>query len=322
MAKRPSLEDRLVALREAASDPHGAGAMAALRDALRSKTGVLVAAAAGAAAAHGVEALIAELPAAYERLLERAVERDPGCRGKAAVVRALHDLDRWDDVFAHALGYVQLEPVWGGRVDTAAEVRAIAGYAYAHAGRSDALDALAGLLADPERSVRAAAARAIGDTGRTDATALLRFKVLTGDDEPEVLTACHGSLLALAAEASLRFAAAELDRGGDRAAAAALGLGESRLEAAVPVLTGWCDRDGGDVRAGFVALAVLRREPATAYLLDVVRRDDRLPRVRAAIEALATFRDDQAVVARVLDAAEASGDAAIRRFAREQLRVS
>jgi hypothetical protein len=286
-----------------------------LRDALRSKTGVLVGAAAKAVAERELETLYDELAPSFARLCERAIERDPGCRGKIAIARALHQIDRWeDDVFVRGVTLEQQEPVWGGREDTAAELRGVCGLAYAHAGRSDSLDVLAGLLADRERMARTAAAQALGDTGRPDATALLRFKVMTGDTEAAVVSACFGSLLALAPKASVAYVAAFLDGGDERAEAAALALGESRLAAAAPILIEWCERVLADVRAriGYLALALLRDEAANAHLLELVGTAAK-PDAIAALRALATFKADPKLTERMRTAAASHRDAAVRR---------
>jgi hypothetical protein len=220
-----------------------------------------------------------------------------GCRGKIAIARALEQLDRWDDaVFPVGVRLVQAEPVWGGREDSGAELRAVCAMAYAHTYRPDVLDVLADLLADPERMARVGAATALGDAGHADATALLRYKVRVGDPEPEVIAACLGSLLALAPERSLPLVAGLLDeRDDDRAAAAALALGESKRPSAAPLLIGWCQRTTAALRArvGYVALAMLRDGAAVDHLLAVVatagkcrvrgdRRADALRRRRAA----------------------------------------
>jgi hypothetical protein len=298
------LDEKLAAL---ARDPDPA----TLRDALRSKTGVLV-----AAAANLVEQdLAAELAPAFARLVERAVERDPGCRGKLAVVRAMHRLDVWDDaVLAVGIRHLQPEPVWGGTEDTAGELRATCGLYWAQSGRADTLDVLAELLADPDRTARAGAARALGDTSRVEATALLRHKALIGDDEPAVLTACVGSLLALAPEASLPFVTRLLDGDPDRAEAAALALGESRLEAAFPVLRDWCEAAPPEVaaRVGYLALALLRLEAATTYLVEVVRGEP-VTRAAAAVRALATFKEDRGLAERVTAAVQERGEPAMTR---------
>lgn len=315
MASAPArkLEERLARLAELERGPD-TPALAEIRDALRSKTGILVAAAARLVAARELDALYGELAPAFARLCERGVERDPGCRGKLAVARALHQLDRWDDeVFARGVRLVQEEPVWGGREDTAAELRGTCGLAFAHALRGDALDVLAELLADRQRMARTAAAQALGDSGRPDATALLRYKVRIGDDEPAVIAACLGSLLALAPSASLPFVTAELAGDGERAEAAALALGESRLAAAVAPLIAWCGQVSPDVRArvGYLALALVRDEAATAHLLGEVTGADRAEAI-AAGQALATFRDDPRLAARVREAAARHPDRAVR----------
>jgi hypothetical protein len=275
-----SFEARLAALK-------GDAKPADVHDALGSTSGLLVAAAAKLAEAHG---LVDELAPAFVRLLDQPVKRDPGCRGKLAIARTLHDLERWeDDVFARGAGYVQREPAFGGTIDTAAELRGVCGIAHAHFRTGDALDVLAQLLADPERTARLGAAQGIGDCGRPDASALLMFKVLTGDDEPEVLAACYESLFAIAGERALAFV-------GQRAAAgnedAALALGASRLPAAYPILARWCEAaaDGVRRRIGYLALALLRYELATARLLEIIRDDDPADAIAAA-GALATFKD-------------------------------
>lgn len=298
------LEDRLAAIDRIGAAPDE-GELAELRQALGGKTGILVAAAAKVVGDLAVDGLVDELPAAFERLLERPVERDPGCRGKVQIARTLIHLERWfDGVFARGASHVQREPVYGGSEDTAAELRGLCGIGYARFGRHDALDVLARLLADDQRAARAAAAQGLGDSGRPDAVPLLRYKAIIGDDEPAVFAACLSSLLALVPDDSLPFVADFLALDADRAGIAALALGESRREAALPHLLSWCDGGLGDQRrVGYLALALLRLEPATAHLLEVVRAggpDDAL----AAGRALATFRDDPALAARAHAAIE------------------
>ncbi len=307
------LEERLEQIHAIAADPSAPGAVPALRDALRAKTGFLVAAAASVVAEAELAELADELPGAFARLLERPVERDPQCRGKVAVARALLRLERWDeDVFGRGLRHVQREPAFGGPVDTAAELRGVCGIAHAHLNRLDAIDVLAELLADPERAARAAAAQGLGDSGRPDATALLRYKVLIGDDEPAVMSACFCSLLALESDAVVPFVARFLVGDPERAEVAALALGESRLAAAFPLLRAWCDDGLPSLRAqvGYLALALLRLDAATDHLLGVISAGDAGEAVAAA-KALATFRDDPALATRAVDAAAANPHRAV-----------
>lgn len=294
----PRLEDRLAAVERIRSVD--AAELALLRQALRAKTGLLVAAAARMVGALVVEALVEDLPGAFGVLLERAVERDPGCRGKVQIARTLIEMERWSAaVFERGVGHVQREPVWGGTADTAAELRGLCGIAFARFARHDALEVIAELLADTERTARMAAAQALGDSGRQDAIPLLRYKALTGDDEPAVLAACFSSLLSLAPGDSLPFVARFLEGKEERAGIAALALGEARLEDAIPILRRWCEGASGERRrVGCLALALLRLEPATEHLLELVRAgepDD----ARAAARALATFKADPALADRV-----------------------
>lgn len=306
------LEEKLAALK-AMERGDAAPDVAALREALGGKTGLLVAATARLVGSRELRELVPDLAAAFSRLCERPVERDPGCRGKVAVARALRDLDAWeDDVFVRGIALVQQEPVWGGREDTAAELRAECAMAFAHAGRDDALDVLADLLADPHRAARAAAAQALGDTGRPDAAALLRYKVLVGDPEPEVLSSCLGSILALAPRTALSFFERLLREGGETADAAALVLGESRLSGARPLLLAFCEEAPPDARSrvGYLALALLREEAANEWLLGRVREADPGDAI-AAGKALATFRDDPRLAEKLREAAAGQGRAVV-----------
>jgi hypothetical protein len=307
------MDDRIAEIAHLRDDPTAPGAGELLRKALRASAGALVATAVAVVREHELTELAGELAPAFERLLERPIKRDPGCRGKAAVARALHDLEIWDDtVFERGLRYRQLEPVWGGREDTAAELRGICGYAFAHSARSDRISAVAELLADPERQARAAAARALGDAGDPAAEPLLRFKLLVGDDDPEVVEACFASLFHVATD-PLPFVARFLD--GDQAAGAqaALAIGQSRPDGALPLLVGWCRADplGGRDEVGYLAIAMLRTDDATAFLIDRIADPEVPDRAAHAVLALATFRHDPALRERV-DRAAASAHPEVR----------
>lgn len=311
----PSIEAELAALR--ALDPASPDAPARLGEAARRGPGDVVAAVARVVEAHRLDARVDELVAAFERLRAEPAY-DPGCRGKLAIVRTLHALDHWDDrVFVAGLRHVQREG-WGGPGggppdDTAAELRGACGLSHAHFGRSDALDVAAELLADPERATRIAAATALGDAGRPDASALLRYKILAGDPDAEVLAACFESLFALARTATIGFALGVLEDRADRAEVAVLALGAARVAEAFEPIVRWCATARREPRhtAGYLGLALLRSEPATAYLLDAVR-DHRGADAVAAARALATFADDAALRRRLHDAARAQADRATR----------
>jgi hypothetical protein len=305
-AAQRTLQQRVADLREL--DPGAPASLDKLRAALRSSTGFVVAAAADLVAEHQLAPLVAELAPAFERLCDDPVKRDPACRGKLAIARALHTLDHWDDrVFVAGLTHVQREG-WA-QEDTAGDLRGVCGLAHAHFARADALDVLAELLGDAERTTRIAAAQALGDAGRPDATALLRFKILAGDPEPTVLAACLESLFGLAREPSYPFVVRLLAGHDERAEVAALALGGARMAAAFEPITSWCIGATAEQRhrIGYLALALLRADPATDYLLDAIRSHGRLDAIAAA-RALATFKDDTALAERIRAAAAEQRD--------------
>lgn len=312
MARRPaprSVDAQLAALRDGTS-------IDVLREALRGKVGVVVEAACARAVGAGVLLDVVDLlPEAFERLAEDGARRDPTCRGKLEIARALHEVDHWDErVFARGAALVQREAAYGGAVDTAGGLRGICGLAHAHFGRPDALDVLAALLADADRSAREAAARGLAAAGRRDASALLRYKLLTGDGEPEVMASCFESLLSLTGGEAFAFVAAFLAAHDEPAELAAIALAASRLPDTVPALRAWSAAALPEQRrrVGYVALALTRAPEATVELLALIAAGDR-PDALAAARALATFRDDPAIRRSLTDACAAHPDAAVRR---------
>ncbi|HET9482661.1 MAG TPA: hypothetical protein VFO79_01785 [Xanthomonadales bacterium] len=300
-----TLEQQVAALR--ALDVQQPAAIDELRKAIRSKRGFVIAAAAKIVAEHRLE-LVGELAEAFGALVgDEATKRDPGCRGKLAIAKALVDLDEWDDrVFVAGLAVVQIEGY--DPVDMAAPLRGMCGIAHARFMRPDALDVLAMLLADEWRNARLAAAQGLGDAGRIDATALLRYKLIAGDDdEPEVLAQCFDSLFALAPESSTTFAIQMLGRPA-LAEAAAIALGSHRASEAFEPLVAWCAgcKPEQRRRVGYVAIALLRSDGGNAWLVETIRNashDDAI----AAAKALATFKDYAAVGDSLRTAARAVG---------------
>ena len=95
---------------------------------------------------------------------------DPGCAAKTAIVEALRRLEQDERaLYRRAAAHVQMEPVFGGRVDTAVDLRGAAAMALAESAGGDVLVDLAHLLADPEAPVRVSAARAVAVHGRETA---------------------------------------------------------------------------------------------------------------------------------------------------------
>lgn len=279
----------------------------------RPRAGLAIAAAAKLAGDLLLHDLAEDLVDAFGWLCDDGAKRDPQARGKLAVANALVALDHWDErVFVAGLRVVQPEGWSPPLDDVAAELRGVCGLAHVQFGRADALDVLADLLADPERVARLAAAHAIGDTLRPDATALLRYALLAGEPEPEVLAALLSSLLALGRASQLAFVLALLPAHDDRAEAAALALGGARIEDAIDPLLAWADACAPEQRrrVGYLALALFRADRANARLLAVIRDGGR--DALAAARALATFRDAGVIADDLRAAAAAIADRTLR----------
>ncbi len=196
--KKPRrIEERLAALK--AIDPAAPEALAELREALRSASGILIAAAARLTAEHRLEAL-APVLADASRL---------AARGSGA---ARSRLPRQDRDRAGCTSSITGTIACSSRASRSSRRKAgvsrtiwLPSCAACAASRTRTLAATTRSRCSPICSripsaprARIAAAQGLGDAGRPDAAALLRYKVRVGDPEPEVITACVESLLQLA----------------------------------------------------------------------------------------------------------------------------
>lgn len=291
----------MAALREAVADPTAPDARKIIVRALASTSGLLIATAIPALG--DLPDLLERLGPAFERLCKDPNKRDPQCTGKTAIVKRLRDADAGDDeLFVRGARYVQHEPVWGGKVDSAAELRGVCLMALAERGHPRAMVEAAQGLADPEVATRTATARAIAASGNVEVgEPLLRLRIAAGEPDPDVLGECLVALLQLASRSGLPFVA-ELLRSSDEAIveAAALALGESRLaDALVPLR----ERVELDVLSGrrsvlMLGIAMLRTEAAWAALLEWIEDGSR-GEAQDALQALATFAHDSGLATRV-----------------------
>jgi hypothetical protein len=256
--------------------------------------------------------LIPALLAAYRRFLDKPAKQDPSCHAKKALARALVALDCNDvEFFSAGLRYRQLEPVWGGTADTAADVRASCAMGLVASGYPRALVELTALLHDAEPSARIGAVRAIACGNRREAELLLRAKILAGDAEPEVLGECFTGLLEVEPDESLGFVASYL-KSSDHAIRelAALALGESRLDGAVGLLKeAWSGVLVGDEfrRALLRAAAAHRSDAAVDWLLEIVG-EARVPVAMEAVTALEPYRHNAKLMQRLEAAVKERAD--------------
>ena len=157
-------------------EPGSDASRSELRGVLASDGSHAVARAAALVGELELEALVPELVEAFPRFFDDLPKADPGCSAKTAIVEALRRLGRDEaELYRRAARHVQMEPVFGGRVDTAVDLRGAAALALAETGGPDVLGLLAELLADPEPPVRISAARAVAGLGSPAGVPLLRL---------------------------------------------------------------------------------------------------------------------------------------------------
>ena len=252
-----------------------AEAAAVLKKALADRHFLVVSRAASLAGEKLLHELIPDLLSAFARFVQDPVKRDPRCKAKNAIARALVTLECQDIAFfQNGIAYRQLEPVWGGRADTATDVRCSCAMGLAASGYLRAVAELTGLLNDPEAPVRCGAARAISCGNPFEAEAVLRLKVQIGDGEPQVLGECFGALLTIAPEYSLPFVAGFL-RAKDQALqeyAALAFRGIARQPGALKLLRdAWDELVTTEARGALIRAAALHRSDAAFdWLLAII----------------------------------------------------
>jgi HEAT repeat protein len=318
------LVTRLVELRR---EPDGAAAPEVAR-ALGHRSAHVVSSAAHAAAELDSRELTTPLVAAFERLMRRGRRGDPGSMARVAIVEALRRLGAdCDEVFLAGLRCV--ERVGSRGPDPAGTLRGVCGVALADQDHPDALLFAADLLADPEAAARSGGARAVAALGRPAGLPLLRLRASLGDPEPSVLEDCFSALLALDPEGQLSFVGGflGLPRPGVTSGplpgarfdepveeTAALALGASRLEAALPPLSAWAEQLGGSDRRPFAwsAIAMLRIEAAWDFLASQIE-DGSSGAAREVVRALAPFASDPRLASKVHAAAQLRDEPAVSR---------
>ena len=299
--KVSSLEEQLDRLAELRGQPPSTEGRAEVAKYLSSKMNLVAAKAARIAGEWLAAELAPELVAAFDRFMVKPETTDKRCAAKIEILKALCKLEYSSpSVFRRALQHIQMEPTWGGSVDTAAEVRALGAMGLAQTDYTEALEEIVPLLLDPQRDARVGAVRAIAASGLPGGALLLRLKALSGDD-PEVLGECFAALLRADPAKSLEFVAKFLDHREEAVAeAAALALGDSRLESAFAVLRDAFQRLRAHPlrRTLLLAMALLRRENAIDYLLDQVQNGE--SQISAdAVAALAMYENDPNLQARL-----------------------
>jgi hypothetical protein len=281
--------------------------------------GLVVAKAAKVAGAQELAALLPDLLRAFDRMFETALERDPQCWAKNAIAKALVDLGhRESAVYLRGARWIQMEPTYGGRADTASTLRGICLLALPACfdlRREEVFRALVDGLTEEAQTVRAECVRAIAEMGGDEAALLLRLKARCGDEEPSVIGQVFDSLLALEGRNAVPFVARFFESAEDVAAEAALALGTSRLPEAEEVLeAAWQKNRDPEFRYAVLrAISASRQPRALDFLLELLthaRPADAL----MALDALAIHRQSAEIWRRVEEAVAEAGTAVQGRF--------
>jgi hypothetical protein len=326
--------DRELAELEALSQAMKAGPqpdpdqVAYLRKALSHRNNVLAAKAAKLVADAELAALLPDILAAFDRFFIDAIKSDPKCWAKEALAKALVKLEhRQRDAYLRGMLHHQLEPVMGGKSDSAGTLRATCAHALVDCpGISDAdlLTALLEPLTDTDKTVRMEAARAIARVGGVGAALVLRLRAMLGpalsdQDNPEVEGTVYIALLSLEGISAIPLVAKGLEEGDDTSAEAAFALAELRTpEALAALLTRL--RAGADewfCEVLLSAIALTRLPEALDFLIAAIERDDR--QAAEAIQAISRIAPNAELRARVEQAVEQADSMRLRKALHEYL---
>jgi hypothetical protein len=302
VAKRPTTDQALRAIRAIRDAPESYDLQRDLAPFLRHKSNHVASAAASTAERLEAVAMAQDLVDAFLELMKDPAKRDQGCEALIAIAKALVTMDEAAaKVYFAGVHHVQMEGSFGPPIDAAAPLRGLCAQGLARMGHPDALLECVNLLADKEVPARVGAIRAIADSGDISGALLLRLKALLGDEDDEVIGECFAGLLRLAPSQSIEFVARFLRSASEEIRErAALALGESHLAAAFPVLREAWEQTAQAARRRtlLLSIAMLRLDEAVEFLLARVA-DDREAAAGDALAALALYGRDESVRKRV-----------------------
>jgi len=323
MAGKRSFEDQVAALDSLRQQPAESRAEP-LRKALGAKNNFIAAKAADLVREFALADLIPELLAAFDRFLENAEKSDPQCWAKNAISRALAALEYQEpEVFLRGMKHIQMEPVWGGRSDTAGTLRATCALALVQCRavrEPELLAHLVDLWADKDKTVRVEVARAIEQVGSNSAALLLRLRAALGGDEPELMGACYAGVLRIEGVRTIAWVRTFLAAGDDSSAEAALAIAGTHSPEGFAALRDYLEeaKDPWFRSVLLSAIALTRQDAALEFLLDRVRQDSL--DAEAALEALLRSMPSKDVMRRIEEIA--AGNSRLLLVLAEQRRAS
>lgn len=316
MPKSDPVASAMLQLNALRVDPHSESTIAQISKALTSKANILVARAADIVQHAKLVQFIDPMMAAFDRFMVDPTTTDKGCPAKTAIARALYELEaRAENLFLTGIHHRQLEGVWGGHSDTAAEMRGLCALGLVRCNYRDVMIELGDLIMDPEPTCRIMAARAIAYSENDAGLPLLRMKVLAGDQNADVTGECFVAMLRLSPRKSIDFVSQHAGSDDqDIRQLALLALGESRQPAALNALIEHYERSltGDDRKPIILAIALTRLPESVNFLIKIIAEENRMLGLEA-IDALKLYRADGTIRARLHEAIEKRGEQELRR---------
>src|SRR6266480_3086484 len=151
MRKPSTTEERLAELSKLQEAPESPELRKELQKHLSSRINLVVAKAAQIAGKVGEDGLVLDLSQAFNRFMVNAAQTDKGCIAKTEIVKTLCTLEcEQDEIFLKGVRHIQLEPAYGGPVDTACQLRSTSAIGLVQMGSAEALTELVTLMTDKE----------------------------------------------------------------------------------------------------------------------------------------------------------------------------
>jgi len=323
MSKNDPIESALNAVSQLRAETSSQQVVRQLRSYLANRSNLVVAKAAKIARELRVSQVVLELVKAFDRLMEDPAKLDKRCAALNEIVAALYELDYIEpEVYRRGLRHVQMEPSFGPPVDAAATLRGISAQGLLRTRYPKRMEEVVPLLVDPQPAARLGAVRAMATNGGDAGLLLLRLKLLTGDQDPDVLAECFLALLMADPEQSVPFVASYIDNEEELTAEAAIwALGTSRLPAAFEALREKFQRTlhHGTRKVLLSALAASRLAEALEFLYSQLREAD-LQTATGVVEALTPYAASEAITEAAHSAVEVRGQKSLLEIFTQQFR--
>jgi HEAT repeat protein len=310
MSKNDPIESALDAIGSLRNEASPQRAARELRSYLGNRSNLVLAKAAKIAGELQVSQMVPELVKAFDRLMKDPSKLDKRCAALTEIAAALYELDYVEpDLYRRGLRHVQMEASFGPPVDAAAALRGMSAQALLRSRYPKRMEEVLPLLVDPEPAARLGAVRAMATNGGDAGLLLLRLKVLTDDEDSDVLGECFSALLAADPEQSLSFVAAYLDDEKATTAEAAIwALGQSRLPAAFGALREKWERTlDHSVRKIMLSAIAASRLPEALDFLYAQLRQANLQTAQDVVETLAPYGASETITEAVRSAVEERG---------------